>query len=229
MPEPEPGDAPGVLVVAHRLPRGPAISRLPSLGASAVELDLVLVDGEVLVSHQLAVHPRTQWLRRDQWRFTVSRVPRGPRLAQVLPALPDGLAVTLDLKESPGYRAEDLADAAAGVVRETGALDRVLGVSGLHWPALDRLRDEGLPVWPTVAGPQALAVVETHRRPDGQAGLSVRHTLLTPPVLARLLPFGRVVAWPVNHPGRARALVAAGAGGVTTDRPAVMLSLAGAI
>jgi hypothetical protein len=174
--------------------------------------------GRLVVSHYLpVVRPLSAW-RRDGLRFAWVREPRGLPFETAVHQVPDGAGLVLDLKNDRGAEAYLLAERLI-----TQEVDRGRCVlASKHWPSLELLASSGYRTWRSVATRRALARL-LRAGPDGRhAGVSVRHTFLTPSVLERLQPFGEVVAWTVPTPSRARELRAMAVGGIVADDPAVL-------
>lgn len=211
-----------MLLVAHRTPATPAgCDRLAAAGARVFEVDVQLDDAErVLVSHYLPLGPV---LQRDNWRLRPrARAVRDPLLAEVLARVPDGCEVLLDLKERSAARADRLVAALTAALGGQSGFIACGGQAG----DLDRLRAAGFRTWRTIGDAATLrAVLAGAALPD--EAVSVRQSLLSREVVAVLherVP--AVVAWTVNQPRRAAALRRFGVDGVTTDRLAVLQSLA---
>lgn len=177
------------------------------------------------VTHFGAVHPRLAAVQRDNWRLRRSRRAGGdPLLADVLPRLPPGTAVVLDLKDDRGTAGARLVDA---LRHEPSLAGHPLLVTGHNWAdvatAAAALR--AVPLF-TVGRAQQLPQVyagDPAPPPGSPWGLAVRARLLRPGVIERLLECtGLLVAWTVNDVNRAERLLARGVRGIVSDRGAVL-------
>jgi glycerophosphoryl diester phosphodiesterase len=212
-----------VLLVAHRTPPSSAqCARLAAAGATIFEIDVQLGRGRIAVSHFLPVG-RGGYLQRDNWRWRWhTAAARDPAVDDVAAVVPPGCAVLLDLKERTAERRRELISA----IVETMPERKRYVVCGPHPEDLQRLRAAGFRTWRTVGGRRSLAALLADG-PIPDEAISIRHTLLTEASIDRLQDVTEtVVAWTVNDPGRARQLRDLGVSGITTDRPAVMQSVA---
>lgn len=211
------------------------------LGADGIELDAQrCATGEVVVLHDESLGRTTghaSLLSETPWstvrtldagaRFSERfRGERVPLLAEVLAETPGTLLVNVELKCD---RADDrgLTAAAVAVVREAGAEGRVLFSSFnpfCLWraralaPEVQRAllfeRDSSFPMRHALAAP-ALGAVSLH--PED--------VLATPAAVRSWRRRGYLVApWTVDDPERAQALQDAGATGIITNVPDVMLA-----
>ena len=211
-------------LVAHRLPTSAAAAQaLADAGANMFELDLQLWRERLVVSHYLAVMwPIPRW-RRDGLRFSWARELRGEPFGVAVQTVPDGAGLVLDLKNDSGREAWLLAERV--VTQDTDRARCV--VASKHWASLDYLADRGFATWRSVATRRRLARLLAAGPDPRHAGVSVRHTFLTPATLERLRPFGEVIAWTVPTPSRARQLTRMGVGGIVADMPEVLAAAAG--
>lgn len=206
-----------MITVAHRVPRAAAAERWAEAGVDRYEADVQLAgDGRVVVSHFLPFLGVRGWVQHDGWTFRWGPG-RDPSLPEVVDALPAGVGVLLDPKETDPSRRAALVDALCAALPERAGLV----VSTDHREDLTRYRDAGFTTWRTVKDDAGLRdVLAGGGLPD--AGVSIRHSLLDARTVGRLHErVGLVVAWTVNEASRARELVAAGVDGVTTDDPAI--------
>jgi glycerophosphoryl diester phosphodiesterase len=211
-----------VLLVAHRTPASAArCAGLAAAGADVFEVDVQLRAGRIAVSHFLAL-PGGR-LQRDNWRLRWhTAAARDPALAEVDAVVPPGCAVLLDVKESRPDRRRSLLEAlAASLPREPRYV-----VCSPFPGDLEQARAAGFRTWRTLRNPRELAAgLGGGRLPD--EAISVRHSLLTAAVVARLHEISScVVAWTVNDPRRAEQLRSWGVDGITTDRRALIRRLA---
>jgi glycerophosphoryl diester phosphodiesterase len=209
-----------VILVAHRTPATRAgCEQLAVAGASVFEADVqVDDDGAVVVTHYLPFGVGGRF-ERDNWRvrWHTGRA-RDPRLTEVTNIVPADCLVLLDLKERQRDRRAGLV---AALTEGLPDRSRFL-VCGHPESDVAALRAAGFRTWRSVGnGGHLAAVLAADQLPDD--AVSIRHSLLTADVLARLherVPL--VVTWTVNSVGRARELRALGVDGVTTDRTAVL-------
>jgi glycerophosphoryl diester phosphodiesterase len=233
-------------VVAHRgSPREAPENTLASFrralaaGAEAIELDARLTrDGEVVVMHDPALGRTAEGkelvedLAADElrardagaWFDPRFRGERVPTLREVLRALPSTL-LDVELKADASNVAR-LPARVRQIVEQEGAQERVLATSfdpvlAAEYAELAE-RDAG------VIAPFPLDPGDLKEFPR------LRHVMLVqdaaePDVVARLAGEGiRVHVWTVNDEATARDVIARGASGVITDRPAAILkTLAG--
>ena len=210
------------------------------LGADGIELDAQrCASGEVVVLHDESLGRTTghaALLSETPWstvrtldagaRFSeVFRGERVPLLAEVLAETPRTLLVNVELKCD---RVDDrgLTGAAVAVVREAGAEERVLFSSfnpSCLWraralaPQVPRAllfeRDSSFPLRHALAAPLL-----------GALSLHPEDALASPAAIRWWRRRGYLVApWTVDDPDRARSLWEAGATGIITNIPDVML------
>lgn len=172
----------------------------------------------LVVSHYLpVVRPLERW-RHDGRHLVWVREAHGLPFGEAVRLVPDGAHLALDLKDDRGDGAWRLAER---LVSEEVDRRRCLVVSK-HWDSVGWLGSLGFRAWRTAATRDALRRLLA-AGPDARcAGVSVRHTSLTPTVVSRLQAFGEVVAWTVPTPSRARELASWGVGGIVADDPAVL-------
>jgi hypothetical protein len=209
-----------MLAIAHRAPPSRAQCQgLVDLGVRVFEIDLQVLGGEIAVSHYLPVHPLLPRVRRDKWGFTTRpRLAREVGLAAAVAAVPAEAELLLDLKNDRGARAAEL----ARLVTESDLDPARCHVSTHGWHVLPMLRERGFRTWRSVDDAAALAAVRA-ATPLADHAVTVRHSLLTAPVVAGLQATGlRVVAWTVNDLARARVLAGFGVDGITSDSPEVL-------
>jgi glycerophosphoryl diester phosphodiesterase len=222
-----------VLVIAHRLPStAEEAAALARSGANVFELDLQLFRDRLIVSHYLPVMRSFSRVRRDGRRFSIATELLGEPLRDALAIVPDGAKLALDLKTDHGPTAWRMAERLAPGLAEEGVEPSSCFAASKNWGTLRYLRDRGFPTWPSVATRQALARFLAGEAGVGHAGVSIRHSFLTPALMPRLseslAESGDVVAWTVRAPSRARELVSWGVGGITADSPDVLSAAAGA-
>ncbi len=201
-----------------------AANALAGAGAETFELDVHLPgdDGPAVVTHFRPLGPPAAGLFRDGWRLrrAGSSLSLGPTLSQALALLPTGCEALLDIK-GPIRDAEAAARALVAGVDQP----QRTSICGNAGPVAAAARRAGMRVWRSVGSPAELDAALQSVGPAPWA-VTVRHTMLTPAVLAALrrrVP--RVLAWTVNSVDRALVLAAWGVDGVTTDRAQVMTAL----
>lgn len=212
----------GALVIAHGAANSSGALAAAAGLADVVEADVRRFAGRLEVRHAKTVGPVP--LLWDHGRPIDPRTPR-PRLAQVLPRVPAGVALMLDLKgPDPRMAAEVLAATDGWRSR------RPLLVSARAWRTADRLRGEpGITVLHSVGGGRGLRALLRRYGPDELEGVAVDRRLLTPGVVAALRERApRVWTWPVDDPVTARTLVRWGVTGLISDHPGRLQHLRGA-
>lgn len=249
----------GVAVVGHRgapleCPENTleSFDKALSLGADGVELDARLTaDDEIVVCHdpvirvpgggeivirrtpldQLARLDMTEIIGHEKW---VSPT-RMPTLAEVLEATAPAL-VDIEMKDLPHEPSPDtgheLSSRVAALVREMGAVDRVV-VSSFWLEALDAITDAdphirtGWLLIPPTPPSRVLDVATAHG-----------FNLVLPHDLGLVSEGGHQFdqarhrglftwAWTVDDPARMRELVESGIDGIITDTPTELLEILG--
>ncbi len=200
--------------ILHRAGDHPRRLQASRAIADYVEADLRLnPDGGVSVRHDPLLWRRLPWLttrhhlpRLRLRRFTLADLPADPPLF-------------LDFKEPEAALVERTVEG----LRQQSLLNQATA-STPHWEALDRLAA----IAPEVGRFYSLGKDDAARWPAYQqriragqagAGVSLHHTLATPARLEELARAGlRAIVYPVNTEALGRALLRAGAAGLTTDR-----------
>lgn len=217
------------LLIAHRLPDTAAqCTALSAAGAGGFELDVQLRGGTVVVSHYLPFLQIPGWLEHDGPRFRWGGGrPRDPRLAEAIARVPKDATIVLDPKEMRAGRRRKLAAAVTAALRELPA-DRPRCVVTTEAPEqLRTYRAAGIRTWRTAGSSAALAAL-FDAGPLADAGVAVRHTLLTPKTVTRLHDLTQTVAaWTVNDAARAQQLAAMGVDAITTDATDVLSAFRG--
>jgi glycerophosphoryl diester phosphodiesterase len=213
-----------VILIAHRMPLTvPGCLELAASGANVFEVDVQLSGTGVVISHALPLLPRLPYLRHDGWEFSWSRALIGLPLTSAVDRLPAAAELLLDLKTDNGPGATHLVDR----LLATSSLDPArCYVSSKNWDQLERFSAAGFRTWRSVADRGTLQQLVEAGEHDRSYAITVRHTYLTAASMPQLRPFGQVIAWTVNDPGRALELVRLGVAGVTSDNPAVFAALA---
>lgn len=208
--------APG-LVVAHRAANtAEGLSSLPA-GVDVVEADVHLFHGRLEVRHAKSLWPLpVLW---ERWYLLDRHAPRPP-LGRIVPLVPPGVALMIDLK-GPDPRL------GPAVLRACGDLiaERGLTVSGRVWRTIDRLRGaEGVRTLHSVGSPRELRALLARRGARRPEGVSIHRRLLTPGVAAALRESAdQLWSWPIDDPAEARTLAAWGVTAFISDAPARLL------
>ena len=213
------------LLIGHRGASGLApentlasFARAVALGVDGVELDVRLADGEIVVIHDDRVDRTTNGsglvseMAFDALRsLDAGEGERIPTLAEVLAAVPENVAINVELK----------GDGTAGPVAEMLAgCERPLLVSSFDHAALARFHAAcpAVPCAPLLhhwrRGAEAVA-----RSLDAWA-VNIANRIATPAHIAAIRSWGyRCLVYTVGDVARARELEALGANGVFTDYP----------
>ena len=208
-----------MLLIAHRSPSSADFCAfLRDCGAGVFELDIQAAADGPVVSHFLRVTPLLPQLRCDGRAVRWGPVGAGAeRLSAAMDRIPAGGEVLLDLKDDTGRRGRALAD----LVLRSDLDPARCYVSSRQWSVLPVLRRAGFRTWRTVSGSRDVARVLDGPSTADDA-VTVRHRLLGDGMVDRLRRRGgQVIAWTVNDPDRAAALVDAGVDGITSDRAEV--------
>ncbi len=201
----------GPLLIAHRGGNDLAALRdAETLGADLVEADVHLFTPSERVDIRHGRRLGRLPILRDEWR--IARPGAALTLERLLDEAAPGTALLLDLKGRDIRLAERVADLLAPILGR-----RTLWVCARRWELLRPFQGE-----PRV---RALHSVGTRRELDAflarssrEAGLSVRESLLSAPLVPRLRALADVlVSWTVNQPDRAVELARWGVDGLTTD------------
>lgn len=231
-----------VLVVAHRGASRAArentveaFAKAGELGADGVELDARrTADGAIVVHHNAHVEGVGTIVELDAATLR-SRAPWIPTLSEALEAC-DGLWVNIEIKNIPidpdWDPDERIAVTVTEMVAETPGPSRTL-LSSFNPHTLERVREVDARM-PTAL--VTLGAYDPFSALDAasQAGDTAVHPGVTAlageqaeAVVERARTLGlTVVPWTVNDPGEVRRLGAAGVGGVVTDVPDVIRSVA---
>lgn len=220
------GFADAVVVIGHRGAAGlapentlPSFRRAYACGVSAVELDVYVVEGELVVIHDATLQ-RTTSGNGPVMGLTLAALRAldagggwpVPLLSEVIAELPDGVGLNVELK-GPGTAAP----AAAVLARHPG-LDAL--VSSFAHSELSRFRqlDEHIPVAPLFARWRP-GVWRTAAELRARA-VNLSRTSVTRARLAEARRRGlKTFIYTVNDLSEARRLIAWGAAGLFTDYP----------
>ncbi len=206
---------PQPLLVAHRGGNGwLALRRALAAGVDWLEADVWWQAGRVV-----ARHDPTLWrlpLTYSRYRLGLAPIPT-LTLEHLLDAVAGtGVRLLLDLKGD----APELPQAIVATLARRDAFAQA-ALCGQEWGPLDSARtlDPRVQVLFSL-GQERHIPAYLARLADGSApgAASVNHRLLTPPLVAALKERGvTILAWTVNDPTRARALLAWGVDGITSD------------
>jgi hypothetical protein len=180
--------------------------------ALLVEADVRLFRGKLEVRHLKSVGPLPIFW--DRWRLAAPWR-RRLQLHELLCATSQETELMLDLKGRDDKLAGSVLRAIAPYVDT-----RRFMVCARHWPLLDVF--SGHPVrrvWSVGTARQLRRLLRrcANERIDG---VSIHERLVDAPCVARLRELATtVMTWPVNHPERARELLALGVHGLISDEP----------
>ncbi len=196
------------LLVAHRSGNAAATARRDQARADAIELDVHLFRGRVVVRHEKVLWPSSRlW---ERWRFLPAGT-RVPEIGEILAAVDDDTLLLVDLK--------CFTRRAARRIRRSLPTDRPLLVSARSWWILGVFADRPLTTCLRSCGNRA-QLLGALRLPGlgDRLGLVVHQRLLTPAIVGEVV--GRtdhLFTWAVTDPERARRLVEAGVTGLIVD------------
>jgi glycerophosphoryl diester phosphodiesterase len=187
-----------------------------------IEADVHLFRGRIEVRHLKTLGPvPVLW---DRWKLAN---PFRPRLvlAELLDAAGSQTELVLDLKgREPG-----LATAVLDMLRprlDTGA---AVTICARSWPLLEQFAGlESVRRVHSVGSGRQLRRLRRQAAGSRIDGISIHERLLDSRTVRELGEFAELVlTWPVNTRERARELIACGVDGLISDRPALLLPLAG--
>lgn len=197
-------------------------------GVDLIECDVWLHRGRIEVRHARALGPLPLLL--DRW------VPipwfRRRHLRRMLRELGPDALVLYDLKGTSAELPVRLLEALAEERPDVPAY-----VCGRNWPVLERIAalqhdpaDPALVLVHSVGTVEELAALEQRLAASDGAptvrGISIRASLLTPEVVARLRPqLALILVWTVNELDVASRLLALGVDGIISDRISLLLEL----
>lgn len=208
--------APG-LVVAHRAANCVEAITTTVAGVDVVEADVHLFHRRLEVRHAKALWPLPVFWER--WYLLGRDAPR-PLLSEILPLIPEGTDLMIDLKGLDPRLGPAVLRVAGDLIAERG-----LTVSGRVWRTIDRLRGvEGVRTLHSVGSPRELRALLRRRGADRPEGVSIHRRLLSPEVAAALRESAdQLWSWPVDDPETARTLGAWGVTGFISDAPGRLL------
>jgi len=196
------------LLVAHRSGNAAATASRDLARADAIELDVHVFRGRVVVRHEKILWPSSRlW---ERWRLLPAGT-RVPEIGEILAAVDDDTLLLVDLK--------CFTRRAARRIRRSLPSDRPLLVSARSWWVLGAFADRPLTTCLRSCGNRAQLQVAVRLPGLGhRLGLVVHQRLLTPANVAVVLGRGdHLFTWAVTDPERARQLVEAGVSGLIVD------------
>ena len=208
--------APG-LVVAHRAGNSAgALASMPE-GVDVVEADVHLFHGHLEVRHAKALWPLP--ILWERWYLLERAAPRPP-LSEILPLIPPGVALMIDLKGPDPRLGPAVLRAAGDLIAERG-----LTVSGRVWHTIDRMRGvEGVRTLHSVGSPRELRALLRRRGARRPEGVSIHRRLLSPVVASALRESAdQLWSWPIDDAETAQQLGSWGVTGFISDAPGRLL------
>jgi len=213
----------GYYAIAHRAGNNlHHLEQALATGVDAIECDFWHARGHLVLRHERKLPALPVFY--DKWyiRFAMGEL----KLPDLLREINHRSELFLDIKSSTSR-------AAAAVLelhRDNASMMPRTLVSSKEWRLLDRLAAAGtdMRMFYSVRHPRELAAL-LRRAPDlpPGSGTSIRHTLLSPEVAARLHEAGvEIYAWTVNNHHRAADLLAWGVDGLIFDDVELPASLA---
>ena len=211
----------GIYAIAHRAGNNlHALERALAAGVDAIECDLWHHHGRLALRHErkLPALPvlYDRWYVRWSWGVIGLR-----RLLREVDMRTD---LFLDIKSATPRAA----DAVLELYHDNAALMPATRVSSGQWKLLDRLgrARTAMRMFYSVGDRDGVeALLRRATEPLPPAGTSIRHTLLSPELIARLHAAGlEVYAWTVNSPHRGRELRDWGVDGLIADNLDVLRS-----
>lgn len=201
-------------MIAHRAANSAEALAAVGPGVDVVEADVHLFHGRLEVRHAKALWPLPVFWER--WYLLERGTPR-PLLSDLLPLIPPGVRLMLDLKGPDPRLPGAVAEATEGFAAERGLI-----VSGRVWRTIDRMRAvENVRTLHSVGSPRELRALLRRRGARGPEGVSIHQRLLSPAVVTALRERAEWVwTWPVDDPAVAAVLGAWGVTGMISDAPA---------
>jgi len=209
-----PADRRGLYTIAHRAGNNlHALERALQSGVDAIECDFWHDRGRLTLRHERKL-PAVPLLY-DKWilRWSMGHL----SLPDLLREIDFRAELFLDIKSASAAAA----DALLGLYHDNESMMPPVLVSSQQWKLLDRLRDASpsLKLCYSIGArrqiDELLLRAEKGARPHGT---SIRHTLLSPEVIAGLHDAGlKVYAWTVNTSHRAEELRSWGIDGLISD------------
>lgn len=216
MPEAERGvtGSRAYYAIAHRAGNNlHDLERALSAGVDAIECDFWHDRGRLALRHERKLPALPVWFDRWYVRFSIGEL----RLPDLLREIDFRSELFLDIKSSTPLAAE----AVLKLYHDNESMMPRTLVSSKWWRLLDQLGEAGTEMRMFYSVGRASGLEALYRRaqtPSKPAGTSIRHTLLSPNVIARLHDSGlKVFAWTVNYRRRAEELLDWGVDGLISD------------
>ncbi|MBJ7456974.1 MAG: hypothetical protein JHC74_13030 [Thermoleophilia bacterium] len=204
-------------MIAHRAANSAAALAAVGPGVDVVEADVHLFHGRLEVRHAKSLWPLPVFWER--WYLLERGAPR-PLLPELLPLIPPGVRLMLDLKGPDPRLPAAVAAATAGFAAERGLI-----VSGRVWRSIDHMRSVAdVRTLHSVGSPRELRALLRRRGSAAPEGVSIHQRLLSPGVVAALRERAEWVwTWPVDDPVTASVLAAWGVTGMISDAPDLLV------
>ena len=204
----------GYYAIAHRA--GNNLRHLEQAlagGVDAIECDFWHDRGRLALRHERKLPALPVWYDRWYMRFSIGEL----SLPDLLREINFRSELFLDIKSSTPLAAE----AVLRLYHDNESMMPPTLVSSRQWRLLDQLGEVGtdMRMFYSVGHARGLeALLRRARTSPRPAGTSIRHTLLSANVVARLHEAGlQVFAWTVNNRHRAEDLLAWGVDGLISD------------
>jgi glycerophosphoryl diester phosphodiesterase len=191
-------------------------------GVRVIEADVHLFRGRIEVRHLKTLGPvPVLW---DRWRLAS---PFRPRLVldELLRAAAPQTELVLDLKG----RERRLATAVLDMLRPRLDAGAAVTICARSWPLLEPFSGvEGVRRVHSVGSARQLRLLRRQAAGTRIDGVSIHERLLDSRTVQELGELAELImTWPVNTRERARELIACGVDGLISDRPNLLLPLAG--
>ena len=210
---PGPADR-GFYAIAHRAGNNlHHLEQALAAGVDAIECDFWHDHGRLALRHERKLPALPVWYDRWYLRFSIGEL----SLPDLLREINFRAELFLDIKSSTPLAA----DAVLRLYHDNESMMPRTLVSSQQWRLLDQLAEAGteMQMYYSVGRQRRLdALLRRAEVAPRPAGTSIRHTLLSAEVVARLHDAGlRVFAWTVNNRHRAEELLAYGVDGIISD------------
>ena len=204
----------GYYAIAHRAGNNlHDLERALAVGVDAIECDFWHDRGRLALRHERKLPALPVWYDRWYIRFSIGEL----SLPDLLREINFRSELFLDIKSSTPAAAE----AVLRLYHDNESMMPPALVSSREWRLLDQLGDASteMRMFYSVGRASGLdALVRRARISPRPAGTSIRHTLLSADVVARLHEAGlQVFAWTVNNRHRAEELLGWGVDGLISD------------